>query len=241
MCISRPDYVSVIGVSLLHAVVNLVERLEAMPLAVPNEVQTGMVENGHASAVIALTAVVLESAINRARYVRGDGLASRENVTTYWRRISAAAARDDADGSGMIELERLTLEFAGLADDLDECFALRDVIVHNHLWEAQVGWHNGQLQFAAVPQIRPGFGDCRFRRVLDQQTRRSRKLSLNLFPTRIWRRDAWVVLKIAGRVFTVLEGLDRRYLYLSPQTFQFHGTEAHFHQVVASLPDLVAL
>lgn len=230
MCAQPFGYVSVIGVSLLEAVVDLVGRLEATPPIPPNEVQTSQLENGYAAAIVVLSAAVMESALNRTRYVRGDGLAAgRESVTRYWERIGPTVARNPAEAA----------EFAALAADLDECFAVRDAIAHSHLWEAQVGWANsGALEFVADPQLRPGFGDQRFRAVLDPQTRQSRKLSLNLFPSRIWRRDAWVTLKIAARLLAGLEALDRRYFYLSPQTFQFHGVRAHFHEMTAQLPNL---
>jgi hypothetical protein len=181
MSAQASGYVSVIGFSLLEAVVDLVGRLEGTPTIQPNEVQASQLENGYAAAIVVLSAAVVESALNRTRYVRGDGLATgRESVTTYWQRIGPTVARNPHEAA----------EFAALAADLNECFAVRDAIVHSHLWEAQVVWaDSGALQFAAPPQLRPGFGDQRFRAVLDPQTRQSRKLSLNLFPSRIWRRD----------------------------------------------------
>src|SRR5439155_6835826 len=66
-----------------------------------------MVENGHAIAVVVLVAV-LESAINRARYVKGAAL--DQHVAAYFR-----SAFD---------------EHGELSDDLDEVFALRDALAH---------------------------------------------------------------------------------------------------------------
>jgi hypothetical protein len=84
MCAQPFGYVSVIGFSLLEAMVDLVGRLEANPPIPPNEVQPSQLENGYSAGIIVLAAAVVESALNRTRYVRGDGLAvARESVTRY--------------------------------------------------------------------------------------------------------------------------------------------------------------
>jgi hypothetical protein len=42
-------------------------------------------------------------------------------------------------------------------------------------------------------------------------------LKINLFPPRIWRRDAYVVFKTVGRTLATLEEMDRAYFYISAQ------------------------
>lgn len=69
---STRNYVSVLLVHLLQPIFDLFELLEQSDPKGPNEVQAGMLENGYAVSVIILSALVVESALNRTRYVRNE-------------------------------------------------------------------------------------------------------------------------------------------------------------------------
>jgi hypothetical protein len=210
------DYVSVIGFSLIQPVIALVEKLESSAVVEPNEVQTGQRENGYSSAVVALSVLLLESALHRTRYLRKDGSSEEISVAEYFRRISPDQ---------------------NLALDVDEIFAIRDAIVHNHLWEANLYWNNsGALKFASPPKLLRGYGNRRLRRVMDPKTRLSRRLKINLFPSRIWRRDAYLVFKTVGRTLATLEAMDRAYFYISKRHFKFKGRLVRLSGVLDALP-----
>jgi hypothetical protein len=212
MSTGSTGYLSIIGFSLIEPLFSLVETLEAAESKEPNEVQTGRQENGYSAAIVVLSVLLLESAINRVRYFKGeDG------------RIPAAA--------GYFTTISPDPE---LAKAVDEVFAVRDVIVHNHVWEAQIYWDRGQgMKFVAPPKIREGYGNRRFEEVMDLESRLSRHLNLNLFPSRIWRRDAYIVLKTVGQALKALE--DFGPTSLDHEHFEFQGRELTFHEVIAAL------
>jgi hypothetical protein len=207
------DYVSVIGFSLIQPVIELVEKLESSAVVEPNEVHTGQGENGYSCAVVALTILLLESALNRTRYLRKDANSERISVADYFSKISPDQ---------------------NLALDVDEIFAARDAIVHNHLWEAKI--NTIAMKFTSPPKLLPGYGNTRLRRVIDPETRLSRRLKINLFPPRIWRRDAYVVFKTVGRTLATLEEMDRAYFYISARHFRFRGHLVRLREVLNALP-----
>lgn len=89
---------------------------------------------------------------------------------------------------------------ADLAAELEEAVAVRDAVVHNHIWWTLVGeGPDGHLKFWGRPSLRKGYGDQRFRRVRRRGTLVTRRLGLDLFPTRIDRRDAHLVVKTVAR------------------------------------------
>jgi hypothetical protein len=104
---SSLDYVSVVGTRLVQPVIDLIEKLELLSPTEPNEVQSSPTENGYSCAVVVLSALVLESALNRTRYLRKDA-SEPPHVADYFRKISN-------DGN--------------LALDVNELFAIRDAIV----------------------------------------------------------------------------------------------------------------
>jgi hypothetical protein len=67
---SQP-YVSVLFQRLLQPLVSLCELLGQEGPG-PNEVQASAHENGYAASLVVLVAIVLESAVNRTRFVRGE-------------------------------------------------------------------------------------------------------------------------------------------------------------------------
>jgi hypothetical protein len=98
-----------------------------------------------------------------------------------------------------------------LTKDFEEVFAIRDTIVHGHLWEADIvdimndSGEVTPLKFAALPQLRKGYGNDRLKRVLDSHSLRSGRLGPHHFPRQIWRRDADLVLKAVRQALEVLE------------------------------------
>lgn len=207
-------HVSVIGVSLIRPILTLVETLESDKPVAPKEVKAGDRENGYSCAIAALAVFLLESALNRTRYVRGED-GERISPTEYFAKISP-----DPE----------------LAADVEEVFAMRDAVVHNHLWKARTFWDaNGSLKFKEPPQLLNGYGDHRLRRVMNPTNQLSHRLGLNLLPERIWRRDAYIILKTVGRALENLESMNREYFYISPIHFAFRGPDLTFHEILDGL------
>ena len=65
--------ITVIASSLLEPLAGLVAELESFPVVLANEVQVNSRENGYSCAVVSLSVVLFESALNRTKYRRGDG------------------------------------------------------------------------------------------------------------------------------------------------------------------------
>ena len=188
---SSHNYVSVLFVNLLQPTFDLFGLLEQSDPQGPNEVQAGSLENGYAVSVAVLAALIVESAVNRTRYVRDEH--QRESAVDTLRRLGAG----------------------DLASDTEEVFVLRDAIAHNHIWTAATRWDDKSGMALDAAEQLSAYGDQKFRRVVDPVTRLTRRLQLDVFPSRIHRATAVAVLKKAVEVLRFLEALDRRYVYLS--------------------------
>ena len=169
------NYVSVLFPSLLQPIVDLFGLMEKQGTGDPNEVQASPAENGYAASIAVLTVLVIESVCNRVRYVRND--TDRKGTVQTLSELSAGE----------------------LADEVEELFVLRDVIAHNHVWEATIAEHDSKGLALVAATLRPRYGDEKFARTVDPQTRRTRRLHLDVFPNRIHRQTAVVVLQNASR------------------------------------------
>jgi hypothetical protein len=208
--------VSVIGVNLLEPILVLVEKLESTHFVEPNEVKALPEENGYSCAIVTLNVLLLESAINRTKYVRHE--ISNADSVDYFAKVTS-----DSE----------------LAKDIDEVVAIRDAVVHNHLWEADIYWSdNYEIKFSKPPKLLDGFGNGRQRRVIDSKTMLSRRLKLNLFPIKISRNDAYKSLRVVERALEALEAKNHNYFTITNQYFKFRGDLYTLKDILAMLPNL---
>jgi hypothetical protein len=206
------EYVSIIGFSYLDPIVRLIEELESLGSKGPNEVQASSIENGYSASVVILTVLLLESAIARTQYIQGNKPANKP-----------------------LDFVCAIYPNSGFVDALEELFVVRDVIAHNHVWEAQYLWDDQVGLRLVSAALESGYGDKKFRRVIDQTNRKTRYLGINLFPTRICREDARVVLRTVVEFLLFLENEDRRYVYISNQYVKQGENLVRFVDLVANL------
>jgi len=154
----------------------------------PNEVQASHNENGAAVAIIVLAVLSIDSALGRTRYVREEN--AREHAVKTLQRLNAG----------------------GLADDIEELFVLRDAIAHNHLWEGSIlSDPEKGLRYSSVQKL-PGYGDEKSARTVDEETRQTHRLHLDVVPRRMHRQTAVVVLRKCVEVLRFLQRKDLNYL-----------------------------
>lgn len=196
------NYVTAVYSSLIEPLAALYQQMETRRgIAAPNDVQAAPSENGYAIAIIALAAFLVEGACNRARYVVGQrGKSSASNTLRAFQQHS-------------------------IADRLDEVFVVRDVVAHGHIWIANVVMDAGGLTHAGPPTLLPGYGDERFRQLVDIPSRTTRKLKLDVFPSRIHKGTATAVLKECAAALRYLESRDRRFVYLQPISVRLGDNE----------------
>ncbi len=206
------EYVSIIGTSLLFPITSLLEILDSRNPQGPDEVQASSFENGYSAAMIVLAILLVESTISRTQYIRGKKPPEKP-----------------------VDFVRKAYPNSGFADKLEELFVVRDVIVHNHVWEAKfISDVNLGMKLVSA-ELREGYGDKKFKKVLNPNNRTTCQLNINLFPTRICRLDAVTVLKNVLEFFLFLESQDRRYIYISAQYVEFKGVPILFKELVESL------
>lgn len=182
------NYVSVIFQAFLQPIVDLFDLMEQKQPKEPNQVQASRAENGYAASIAVLAALVIESVCNRTRYVRNDND----------RKESAQTLRD--------------LGAVDLADEVEEIFVLRDVIAHNHIWEANIADDDKEGLILLSASKREGYGDAKFDRAVDLETRQTRRLRLDVFPNRVHRQTAVVVIQKCAEVLRFVEKVNFKFL-----------------------------
>jgi hypothetical protein len=96
-------------------------------------------------------------------------------------------------------------------------------------------WTENDLRFAELPVRLPGYGDKKFDKIVDLNSRTTRQLKLDVFPPRIHWRTAVIVLKECAEALQFLESKDRRFVYLTPQNVRVGGKFIRFYKWVREL------
>lgn len=207
------DYLPIIGFSYIQPICVLLEGLELINPREPNEVQASPLENGYSACIVVTSVLMLESFIARTQFIANKS--PPKKPVSFVR-----SAYPDSD----------------FPDRIEEIFVVRDAIAHNHIWDTKFEWDdNFQMRLVSAELIE-GYGDTKFRNVLDPTRRKTRVLRMNLFPTRICRKDAVIVLKTVVAFLKFLEKEDRRFVYITPQPAMYRGQSRPFVNIVESLP-----
>jgi len=212
--LDQANYVSIIGFNYLQPILTLVEGLNRCNVGSPNEVQCSPIENGFSVSIIVLTIHMLESLIVRAKYDLGPAAHTARNALEFFRQQFPKC----------IHTPQLT-----------ELYVVRDAIVHNHVWEAKFdcGAYGGMSLGWARPM--KGYGDPKWSAVIDLNSRKTKLLGLNLFPTRICRSDAVIVLKEATAVAEYLEQNGSKLVNISNQWAWLNGRMDRVVDIISAL------
>lgn len=204
--------ISIIGVNYLHPITILIEARSALKTAEPNEVQASRWDNGIAVSLIILTVLMVESIINRIQYI----LKIIPPVKT-------------------LDFIKTTEWTKSCFEKLQEIFVLRDVIAHNHIWEAEFYWDVDYDMKLIDALLVDGYGDKKFSSVLNAETRKTHLLGLNLFPVRINWSDYKIVLKEVLNFLEVIEKQDANYFRISNEFVKYKNYVTKFTDVANSI------
>lgn len=209
-------HISVIGTSYLQPITTLIEALQSHEPKGSNDIQTSPYENGYSVAIISLTVFMIESIVVRIK------------------KLTNNHTRNPLDFIlNLINQDSPNLDFY---HKIKELFVVRDVIAHNHVWEAQFTNNSrGDMELVDNPILQDGYGDKKYKDVLDISRQQTKLLKINIYPTRIGYLDALVVLNIAVDFLSFIENIDREYIYLSNKSVTYKDQRILFVDLIKNL------
>jgi len=205
-------YLSVIGSNYLAPIAAQLEKLAELKQRDPNEVQASPLENGYSVALVILSALMLESYTARTQFMMGK-----------------------SPPLPPIAFARREFPETSFPDQIEDIFVLRDAIAHNHLWETKFQWDEELGMKLVSADLADGYGDKKFREVIDPKRRATRLMNLNLYQTRVNRSDGFKVLKSVVNFLRHLESIDRNFVYITAQSVKYLGKIEMFTELVDSL------
>lgn len=166
--------------------------------------QVSVYENTHATAGIVLTLLAIEAYRNRIFYLDN-------------KRLGKSGLADDL--SKMFKAKDGSFPEQQFKDILTELVIVRDVIVHNHLYEVDI-FNDGDWEMISHRQkLLADYGDGKRLRsgLVTEQTRQTKTLKLNVQPAKIGFEDLFTVLVI----FDMFVGISNKLLSNSYVPFHF--------------------
>lgn len=206
-------FVTIIGSAYFQPITDLLERLSALPAPTDSkQMKKSKLENGYSAALCILSVACLESYLMRVRYLTHQDASNQGHNT-------------------LAVFQTLYPKFSGL-DALTEVYVVRDLLVHNHLWEVQYKWDE-RSPMDLVQAVRSFIKkDWKYEKSVNLDNYQTVKLNLHIFPTRIDRHDVSKVLLTVWDTLLYLELQDRNQCYVSRLCVRKNGVTTKFNEII---------
>jgi hypothetical protein len=206
----KDDLVTIIGDSYFEPICTLLERLEKFKEQT-NDAQSGFFVNGFAASICLLAVACLESYVMRVRFIQ-------------------KASQEDIDRTPVVNYLHNLYKHFPYKDELIEIYILRDIIIHNHLWELGFVWEeDGMLVTSARKR---STGDSKYLKNVDESARKTKVLGLTVNPIKVGNVEVNKVLQTMWKVLLFLEQEDRNQCYVSAAHYRYKGKIVQFGEVV---------
>jgi hypothetical protein len=204
------DLVTIIGDSYFEPICVLFEKLEKFEER-HNDAQSGFFVNGFAASICLLAVACLESYVMRVRFVQ-------------------KASQKDIDRTSVVDyLPQLYQDFP-YVEELEEIYILRDIVIHNHLWELGFTWNENGMSVTNAKKI--SSGDSKYLRNVDVDARKTKVLGLTVNPIKVGKPEVTSVLQTMWKILIFLEQRDRNQCYVSAAHYKYKGELVQFGKVV---------
>ena len=194
--------VTIIGSSYFEPIALLFAQLDEHTVPTNSGVQTSPRENGHAVSVCILAVACLESFVMRARYINNPGDPKLDKSVPKF-------------------LSSLYSDFP-YEVELTELYILRDLLVHNHLWEIEYSWNEepGLIQRSIDKRTN---GDKKYQHHIGQKKQKTNKLGIHVNPVLVGRDDAKTVLCVVWKTLRFLQEKNQNQCGVSHWPVRYKG------------------
>lgn len=213
-----PEIVTVIGESYCQPIADLTARLLSRARVPADGASAGFFENGYSVSITILLVALLESYVARLRYLRAPG----------------------PSGAGKSAPDMLLMLFPTLPnhDALREVFLVRNVILHNHIWELDVRLRDeGEIATMRSPQDLNFQVNQHYSMVVNKITRRTMLLGLSINPVGVDRSDIYKVFDVVLATLAFLQSHEPNLGFRAETSVGYAGKRTEFADLLATLRD----
>lgn len=151
--------------------------------------QTPMPEHSRAAAAIVLSVLGIEAYRNRVYCLEK-------------REVCSSVSNSLCD---MITEKSSNFPARKLKDLLEEVFVVRDVIVHNHIYEVTVTYQGFNIKGHRQRLLQGRTDDLKYKRHVNKRTKKTKLLKLNVQPTKISFEDIFKVLLVVDLTIKIMQ------------------------------------
>ena len=204
-------FVTVLGSSYFEPISNLVEKLVVREHRRGNKVQSGYYEHGYSASIILLLVAMFESYVSRLRFVQGSKVPHSKRTA--------------------IDVVLCVYPKLRHRKSLEEVYVVRDLLIHNHLWEVDYEYGGSPNMVLRNASRHPAYGDRKFHDRVNLKTMRTKAQQLHVLPTCVDRRDVVKVFDVIWKMLLLFESTDRFQCYVSHVHVRFNKKTRLFSEL----------
>lgn len=212
----REIIISCIGISYVEPILHLYKELIAHNYSGESKIKASSRESGYSISIIVLSVLLVESAMNRIKYLERN---KEENLKFFENKFRE--------------------KNPNLYKKLIEIYILRDLIVHNHIWRISYVYDDNYDETKIYQKLLDGYGskrgnkgDRKYNLYVNKKTKKTKFLSLNVNPIKIDTKDVKIVLGILKEFFEFFDGINLSYFAMKNNFFMFNGNFKKFSEIV---------
>jgi hypothetical protein len=180
-----------------------------------NTVKVSPLESAYSASIILLSVVMLESILAELKTTNPTPFSDKEikrffDVVKFFKE-TFLLLNPISEPEDRVLLEKIETI-------LKELFVVRNVIAHSHIWEIDYVEDDSGMR-ADSKELQAGYGNVEFQKIINEETKKTQMLLINLIPIQMNRRDVVIVLKNIIKIIDYLKGL------------QSQNINVHYHNI----------
>ena len=212
---NREAKISCIGISFIEPILDLYTKLKNFSFSGYSKTQVSSRENGYSVSIVVLSILLIESALNRVRYLEKN---KKNNLKFFDEKFNNAQ----------------------LSTKLHEIYVLRDLIVHNHIWIISYEFDQNYNEVKIYQKLLDGYGGKRphsgkYVDYVDKRKKCTKNLKLNINPIKVNTTDVIKVFTVIKELFNFLEQRSKAYFPLSHFDFKYDDKYLTFYDIVGKI------
>ena len=219
----RQIVISVLGMTYIKPIIDLYTKLDEQKFEKFSRTKVSLNENGYSTSTIVLSILMVESIINRVKYLEKKN--KIENVKFF-----SDFCKDSK-----------------LVSHLTELYVIRDIIVHNHLWSVSYEFDEKYNEKKIYQKLLEGYGskrgkrsDWKYKNYVDIKNKVTKNLKLNIVPMNIGKEDVIKIFKVLKNLLKYLEEKElsktnKIYFPITGFHYKFKNEDLDFFQILEKI------
>ncbi len=212
----RQVVISILGMAYIEPLIDLYSKLNQQNFSKFSKTKVSLRENGYSISIIVLSVLLVESIINRIKYL------------------------EKSKTKNNLEFFKSFCNDNNLISYLTEIYIVRDLIVHNHIWRTSYDFDEKYNEIRIYQKLLDGYGDQKYKDNISKKKKITKILKIHVVPMNIGKEDVIKTFKVLQKMLKFLEEKEssktkKIYFPITGFQFKYNNEDLDFYQILEKI------